>query len=206
MYYLLCIQGIHDDKRGVTVNGLSAVTVGSRTEALEVLARGEASRHYGSTNMNDRSSRSHTIFRMTIESRPTDEYLQDAHTRISAAEAELEGGAAYTSAMGADPAALSELRKSLSKSSVLNLVDLAGSERAADTGATGSRLEEGGHINKSLMELKNVIRALTKQAERVEREAAKDRDTPRSSNSAGGGGASQWQNALTGKSTDTSRT
>jgi centromeric protein E len=30
---------------------------------------GEVHRQYGSTNMNDRSSRSHTIFRIVIESR-----------------------------------------------------------------------------------------------------------------------------------------
>ncbi len=33
---------------------------------------------------------------------------------------------------------------------VLNLIDLAGSERLAMSGATGERLEETKHINKSL--------------------------------------------------------
>lgn len=41
-----------------------------------------------------------------------------------------------------------------------NLVDLAGSERIAKTGAGGVRLKEGGHINKSLMCLGNVINKL----------------------------------------------
>jgi len=41
-----------------------------------------------------------------------------------------------------------------------NLVDLAGSERIAKTGAGGVRLKEGGHINKSLMTLGNVINKL----------------------------------------------
>lgn len=45
--------------------------------------------------------------------------------------------------------------------SVLNLVDLAGSERADSTGATGSRLKEGGHINKSLLSLSLVINKLS---------------------------------------------
>jgi hypothetical protein len=39
-------------------------------------------------------------------------------------------------------------------------VDLAGSERIAKTGAGGVRLKEGGHINKSLMCLGNVINKL----------------------------------------------
>lgn len=45
--------------------------------------------------------------------------------------------------------------------SVLNLVDLAGSERADQTGARGTRLKEGGHINKSLLFLSNVIKRLS---------------------------------------------
>lgn len=35
----------------------------------------------------------------------------------------------------------------------IHLVDLAGSERADSTGATGQRLKEGAHINKSLVTL-----------------------------------------------------
>ncbi len=45
--------------------------------------------------------------------------------------------------------------------STLNLVDLAGSERADQTGASGERLREGGHINKSLLALSKVIRELS---------------------------------------------
>ncbi len=44
--------------------------------------------------------------------------------------------------------------------SKIHLVDLAGSERANATGATGQRLKEGGHINKSLVTLGSVISAL----------------------------------------------
>uniref|UniRef100_A0A2R5LPK0 Putative kinesin-like protein n=1 Tax=Ornithodoros turicata TaxID=34597 RepID=A0A2R5LPK0_9ACAR len=44
--------------------------------------------------------------------------------------------------------------------SKVNLVDLAGSERADSTKATGQRLKEGGHINKSLVTLGSVISAL----------------------------------------------
>lgn len=41
------------------------------------------------------------------------------------------------------------------------MVDLAGSERADATGATGQRLKEGAHINKSLVTLGSVISALS---------------------------------------------
>jgi len=47
----------------------------------------------------------------------------------------------------------------------LNLVDLAGSERLSKTGATGERLAEAQHINKSLSALGNCMAALaTRQA------------------------------------------
>ncbi|XP_075164905.1 kinesin-like protein 98A isoform X2 [Haematobia irritans] len=47
--------------------------------------------------------------------------------------------------------------------SKIHLVDLAGSERANATGATGQRLKEGAHINKSLVTLGSVISALAEQ-------------------------------------------
>lgn len=51
--------------------------------------------------------------------------------------------------------------------SCVNLVDLAGSERAAATGASGDRLRESGHINKSLSVLGNVISALAVNSTRT---------------------------------------
>lgn len=48
--------------------------------------------------------------------------------------------------------------------STLNMVDLAGSERVAKTGATGLRMVEGGHINKSLTTLTTVINRLASEA------------------------------------------
>ncbi|XP_029960078.1 kinesin-like protein KIF27 [Salarias fasciatus] len=50
------------------------------------------------------------------------------------------------------------------RTSKLCLVDLAGSERAKKTGITGMRLKESAHINKDLLALGNVIRALSDQS------------------------------------------
>ncbi|KAL9330001.1 hypothetical protein ACSQ67_005004 [Phaseolus vulgaris] len=50
----------------------------------------------------------------------------------------------------------------------LHLVDLAGSERVKRTGADGSRLKEGIHINKGLLALGNVISALGDEKKRKE--------------------------------------
>ncbi|CAN7939357.1 unnamed protein product, partial [Ixodes hexagonus] len=56
-----------------------------------------------------------------------------------------------------DPSNLSSSRNRVGK---LFMVDLAGSERASNTQNTGIRLKEGGHINRSLLALGNVINAL----------------------------------------------
>lgn len=47
------------------------------------------------------------------------------------------------------------------RASCLNLVDLAGSERAKSTGATGKALQEGSHINQSLLTLGTIINKLS---------------------------------------------
>lgn len=97
---------------------------------LEHYHIGNKWRRVGETNMNERSSRSHTIFRITIESREVGKTCEESAVQVSN----------------------------------LNLVDLAGSERADQTKAEGDRLKEGGHINKSLLALGNVIRVLSEDS------------------------------------------
>ncbi|KAL6555341.1 hypothetical protein OROGR_006599 [Orobanche gracilis] len=127
---------IHEStERGIFVAGLREEIVASADQVLELMEYGESHRHIGETNMNVYSSRSHTIFRMIIESR---ERSDDAVAEHSCDAVRV---------------------------SVLNLVDLAGSERAAKTGAEGVRLKEGSHINKSLMTLGTVIKKLSEGAE-----------------------------------------
>ncbi|CAM9884791.1 unnamed protein product [Lampetra fluviatilis] len=61
---------IHEDaNRTVYVADLSEEVITSIKDILEIMRIGEKNRHYGETKMNDHSSRSHTIFRMIIESR-----------------------------------------------------------------------------------------------------------------------------------------
>ncbi|MCD7471532.1 hypothetical protein HAX54_012022 [Datura stramonium] len=61
---------IHESlDRGVFVAGLREEIVNDAEQVLELIQRGEVNRHFGETNMNVRSSRSHTIFRMVIESK-----------------------------------------------------------------------------------------------------------------------------------------
>ncbi|XP_015582327.2 kinesin-like protein KIN-7O isoform X1 [Ricinus communis] len=127
---------IHESlERGIYVAGLREEIVASPQQVLDLMQFGESHRHIGETNMNLYSSRSHTIFRMIIESRDRTED-EDISSSCDAVRV-----------------------------SVLNLVDLAGSERAAKTGAEGVRLKEGSHINKSLMTLGTVIKKLSEGAE-----------------------------------------
>lgn len=58
---------IHEDKtKGVYVKGLSEIYVSSVDEVYDVMRQGTASRSVASTNMNQESSRSHSIFALAI--------------------------------------------------------------------------------------------------------------------------------------------
>ena len=47
----------------------TGIVVSSEEQILKLMERGQEHRHVGQTNMNEQSSRSHTIFRITIESK-----------------------------------------------------------------------------------------------------------------------------------------
>ncbi|XP_072217998.1 uncharacterized protein [Leuresthes tenuis] len=103
--------------KNIYVADLTEELVTSLPQALAWIRKGEKNRHYGKTKMNERSSRSHAIFRMILESRER-----------------------------SDPESGDDADGAIIVSN-LNLVDLAGSERASQTGAEGARLKEGCNIN-----------------------------------------------------------
>lgn len=129
---------IHEDvvNKRVYVNSKEDI-VTSVNDVMAMLAAGEQTRAVGVTNMNERSSRSHTIFTLRVESRQI-----HSMTDGDALDDDPDDGVAV-------------------RSSSLTLVDLAGSERVAFTKAEGQRLKEGGHINKSLLTLGTVINKLS---------------------------------------------
>lgn len=116
------LQVREDPRRGVFVQSQEEIVTDFQS-LLKILFHGEKSRAVASTGMNERSSRSHTIFRITIESREKEEN---------------EGNDDEYSESGGCGAV---------RVSTLNLVDLAGSESVRHTGATGDRQKEGGMIN-----------------------------------------------------------
>ncbi|KAL6481452.1 hypothetical protein MHYP_G00095320 [Metynnis hypsauchen] len=122
--------------KNVYVADLTEELVTSPEQALGWIRKGEKNRHYGKTKMNQRSSRSHTIFRMILESRE----------RSDPMSGENADGAIIVSH--------------------LNLVDLAGAERASQTGAEGARFKEGCNINRSLFTLGQVIKKLSDESQK----------------------------------------
>ncbi|KAJ4761707.1 P-loop containing nucleoside triphosphate hydrolases superfamily protein [Rhynchospora pubera] len=62
---------IREDVQGTYVEGIKEEVVLSPAHALSLIASGEEHRHVGSNNFNLVSSRSHTIFTLTVESSPS---------------------------------------------------------------------------------------------------------------------------------------
>ena len=135
---------IHEDpRRGVFVKSQEEF-VTDFSSLLDILFRGEKSRAFASTAMNERSSRSHTIFRITIESRKKGSDATDNEPSNDNEEnvenVDSDDGAVLIS--------------------TLNLVDLAGSESVRHTGATGDRQKEGGMINQRCVKSAMIVPAL----------------------------------------------
>ncbi|KAL4879999.1 kinesin motor domain-containing protein [Aspergillus karnatakaensis] len=122
-----------DSKRGVYATPLKEEIVQSPTQLLRVIARGDHARRTGSTQFNARSSRSHAVVQIVVESRE----------RVPA-------GTTQDRRSGLAPGGV--------RVSTLSLIDLAGSERAAED---KERRTEGAHINKSLLTLGTIISRLS---------------------------------------------
>ncbi|TMW67370.1 hypothetical protein Poli38472_012486 [Pythium oligandrum] len=120
-----------DPRKGVYVECKEEI-ITNYENILQLLHMGNQRRTVGTTAMNERSSRSHSIFRIVIESKE-----KSASRRQS--EEDMNGAVLVAS---------------------LNLVDLAGSESMRNTAAEGMRQREAGNINKSLLTLSRVINSL----------------------------------------------
>ena len=55
----------------VYVDDLTEIAVSSAEEVMDLIQSGFGSRHVAATKMNAQSSRSHTVFRVIVESRST---------------------------------------------------------------------------------------------------------------------------------------
>ncbi|KAL1529940.1 hypothetical protein AB1Y20_000868 [Prymnesium parvum] len=128
------------------VQNLTEVNIATETELLECMQVAQAQRRVGSTQNNDRSSRSHLIFSISVESWTIPSRQSDA----------------YEAPMGKD--------ESLTHTSTLRLADLAGSERvgvsrrqvevASAQNASDVLQRESSQINKSLLTLSTIVHRL----------------------------------------------
>ncbi len=149
------------DHGGAYVAGLSERLVTSVADVKKLLAQGQASRQVGATAMNEQSSRSHTIFTLSISSEPI---LAATSSNASISTSSASNGRPATAPAATAAAAVGSSSTKMLRGNLratINFVDLAGSERAAQTQATGQRLKEGSFINLSLLTLGTVIRKLS---------------------------------------------
>ncbi|CAH2053535.1 unnamed protein product [Thlaspi arvense] len=129
----LCMR--EDGRQQVCIVGLQEYEVSDVQIVKEFIEKGNAERSTGSTGANEESSRSHAILQLVVK-----KHVEVKETRRNNNDAnELRG-------------------KVVGK---ISFIDLAGSERGADTTDNDRQTRiEGAEINKSLLALKECIRAL----------------------------------------------
>ncbi|KAJ7134638.1 P-loop containing nucleoside triphosphate hydrolase protein [Mycena epipterygia] len=147
----------------VILSGLREEVVTSLASVREVLRRGEGNRRTASTDWNERSSRSHSVFRVVCESRErgdrsASEEERSATPTTNGRHTPGFGGRQTPGAGG--PRLQAKGGRSV-QTSVLSLIDLAGSEKAT---SDKERTREGRYINTSLLTLGSVISTLAENS------------------------------------------
>jgi centromeric protein E len=141
-----------DSKRGVYATPLKEEIVQSPTQLLRVIARGDNARRVAGTQFNARSSRSHAVVQIVVESRE----------RVPGGPATIKDTKRAAIAPGGV------------RVSTLSLIDLAGSEKAAEN---KERRTEGSHINKSLLTLGTVVARISSDKDDKDK-SSKDKHLP----------------------------
>jgi centromeric protein E len=163
---------------GVVVRGLREEIVTCPEDVFALLDAGDARRRVGSTGMNRTSSRSHSVFRLVLESRASSSkgggggpgavgggggggIPSLAPSSNSSVNSDSDSVASGTQHSQGGASVRGPVRISS-----LSLVDLAGSESVKSTGSTGVRQKEGQYINKSLLTLGHVVHKLSEMSSR----------------------------------------
>ncbi|XP_078332438.1 kinesin-like protein KIF27 isoform X4 [Crassostrea virginica] len=137
-----------DDKGNTVIIGAKEVECESLDDVMSLLESGSAVRHTGSTQMNEHSSRSHSVFTVNIGQKWLENDVMAEKRKQSESTESLDEGM---------PSSKDITHTMFGK---FHFVDLAGSERAHRTGNVGDRFKESVHINSGLLALGNVISAL----------------------------------------------
>ncbi|KAH7338091.1 kinesin motor domain-containing protein [Rhizoctonia solani] len=141
------LQGVGNN---VYLSGIREEPITCFKSVKEVLERGDSGRRTASTDWNERSSRSHSVFRLVIESRETLSEIERLSTPEPMAVPMTPGGSKLQARGGRSV-----------QMSTLSLIDLAGSEKAT---SDKDRTREGKYINTSLLTLGSVIGTLAENS------------------------------------------
>ncbi|RGB37434.1 P-loop containing nucleoside triphosphate hydrolase protein [Rhizophagus diaphanus] len=157
------VQIREDSKGNIYWSGLQEIKVNNVDEVINYLAIGSQHRQVGATDMNEKSSRSHAIFSVTM----TQQKLNTNATSPMSPTFSRPGTPSSRSISRAPSRANSvmssrfdDIGEWVTITSKFHFVDLAGSERLKRTAASGDRAKEGIAINSGLLALGNVISAL----------------------------------------------
>ncbi|KAG1472165.1 hypothetical protein G6F56_001702 [Rhizopus delemar] len=153
---------IREDTKGhIYWTGVSEVSVKSTEDVLYYLQQGTENRATGSTDMNEKSSRSHAIFSVTLKQ---EKFVPSSNRTASPAPSKVQSPKqqrlAAIGGRSSNNSNNGEEGEWVITASKFHFVDLAGSERLKRTAAEGDRRKEGININAGLLALGNVISAL----------------------------------------------
>ena len=76
------LQVREDFKKGVFIDNITEEVVSNSEDAINLLIKGARNRHVGATNMNIESSRSHSVFSLTIESKSEKDGITNLKTSM----------------------------------------------------------------------------------------------------------------------------
>ncbi|KAL9547751.1 hypothetical protein PS6_006978 [Mucor atramentarius] len=158
---------IREDTKGrIYWTGVKEVLVHSTDDVLYYLEQGTQNRATGATDMNEKSSRSHAIFSVSLKqekwipstsSSDGNKKPRPASSMSMRSTTPMSNSRLFSAANGNQQPEDGEWLITTSK---FHFVDLAGSERLKRTAAEGDRRKEGININAGLLALGNVISAL----------------------------------------------
>jgi len=170
-----------DSKKDFYIKGVVEESVSSINEILDKLRKGESNRHYARTAMNHASSRSHTIFRLHVQT-VTNNFIREYRRQKRGDTSNINNTELVIQAEESFLGGTGRTEGTMVTESLLNFVDLAGSEKVSNhhmllddpnilntsdyinskegimaVNKVKERVKEGQHINKSLFFLTQVI-------------------------------------------------
>ena len=151
------LRVLEDAKNQMQIVGLSEFLCENVSEVETLIERSALERCVGQTGANAESSRSHAVIQLWIKERSVPQKNRNGRQR-SIYQRQQQHDLMMNSHRHPQDQSKRHHRKPLGK---FSFIDLAGSERGADTTDTDRQTRaEGAEINKSLLALKECIRAL----------------------------------------------